>query len=96
MNMDRLQEFLQGLASAGHCRWAIDGGYSTDYEIELGSDYYLLFEFKHNGGLKVYLCNMRAKFGGISVIRLKSVEQHDNLVTFRCKKGLVITYQMEG
>lgn len=92
--MDRLQEFLQGLASAGLCDWGIDGGYSIDYELELGNDYYLLFVFKHSGGLKVYLCNMRASYGGISVIGLKSVERHGNLVTFRCRKGLVINYTM--
>ena len=93
--MYRLQEFLEELASAGFCERAADGGYSIDYEIELGNDYYLLFVFKNSGGLKVYLCNMGARFGGISVIRLKSVERVGNLVTFKCKKGLVITYTME-
>ena len=92
--MNRLQEFLEGLASAGLCNWGVDGEYSTDYEIGLGNDYYLLFVFKHSGGLKVYLCNMRASYGGISVIHLKSIERHGDTVTFRCKKGLVIEYKL--
>ncbi len=89
--MDKLRERLIELALAGSIK-----GLMTEYQsmflIQVNDSTVLDINYTRRGKLETRLVTAN----GFHAVNLKSVDVKDKELVFKFKRGLVITYQMEG